>query len=107
MSELAVRLQPENLHARIGLAIARLLDHRPGDARDLLVGIHAATSEPAAALAMQVRAVAEIYMGDHQQADRLVAAAGDRNPPMRRILTALRTSETAGRLPALRVSGTM
>jgi hypothetical protein len=90
IGELAVRLLPENVHARIGLAIVRLLDHRPADARDLLLDVHATDAQPdAGMLAMQVRAAAEIYLGDLAQADQLIAAAGTGNLAMRQILTTL------------------
>ncbi len=102
IGELAARLLPENVHARIGLAIVRLLDHRPEEARDLLAGITSAgIQSDAMAVAVQVRAVAEVYLSDQAQADPLIAAFGDGNPAMRQILTALRASATTGQLPTL------
>ncbi|GAA3209341.1 hypothetical protein ACFO1B_51525 [Dactylosporangium siamense] len=100
LGELGVRLR-DTPDTRIGLAVTRLLDHRPEEARTLLVGIRPGTATPAAdALALQVRAVAELYLGDHAQADRLVAAVGKLNPAIREMLTVLR-APTAGRPPTL------
>ncbi|WP_432971726.1 hypothetical protein [Dactylosporangium sp. CA-233914] len=103
IGELAFRLRPDDIHARIGLAIVRLLDHRPLETRGLLVGAHSITSAypRTGALMMQIRAVAEVYLGDQQQADRLIAAAGDDSPAIHAILAALKASAATGQLPPL------
>ena len=100
MAELGVRLR-DNWDTRVALAITRLLDHRPAEVRALLVDIRGGGADPATeALALQIRALAEIYLGDHAQADRLVTAAGDVTL-IEKMLTALRAPDTTGRLPSL------
>lgn len=92
LGELGVRLA-DTPDTRIGLAVTRILDHRYKEARALLVGVRTGTASPAAdALASQVRALAEVYLGDHAQAARLVTAAGRANPAIHEMLTALRAA---------------
>lgn len=100
IAELGARLLPDDVGARIGLAIARLLNHRPAEASRLLIGVQISTTG-VYALACQVRAIAEIYLGDQAQADRFVAAAGTGDRGMHEILAALSASGTAGQLPIL------
>jgi hypothetical protein len=72
-AELAVRLNPQGKPSRIGLAVARLLDGRPAEARDLLTGFRTATKGQHAVV-VRLFAVAEIYLGNGGRAEELLAS---------------------------------
>lgn len=81
IAELGFRLRPRDEYARLALATVRLLDHRAGEARDLLAGFSAARPE-AYALATGLFALAEIYLGNRTRADAvLTSASADRSAP--------------------------
>jgi len=80
LAELGFRLRPRDERARLALATARLLDHRPGDARDLLAGFSAARPETYA-LATGLFALAEIYLGNRERAEAIRASATGRSAP--------------------------
>jgi hypothetical protein len=100
-AELAVGLEPESKPARIGLALARLLDDRPAEALELLSDFPSST--PAQHnVAMWLFAVALVYSGDRGRADALLASVAEPadTPALRReILAKLRS---ATELPPLR-----
>lgn len=75
-AEFAYRRTPQRVHARTGVALARLLAGRPAEARNFLVGLNAAAADvPSRVTVAAVRAFAEIQLGDVAQARRLVDRA--------------------------------
>jgi hypothetical protein len=97
IAELGYRLRPEDERVRIGLAIVRLLDHRPAEARQVLARLRPATPETHA-VATQLFAIAEIYLGNRDRAGAILARLGDGDPVMAQIVSALSSS---WELPAL------
>lgn len=77
-AEVEWRLRPEAQLTRNHLGLARLLQHRPAEARTLL--LHSADLDPAAdegvlSDAEAIRGLAECYLGDVAQARRLLDAS--------------------------------
>ena len=97
IAELGHRLRPRDEATRIGLAVARLLDHRPAEARALLTGLRA-TTPLTHGLSTQLFALAEIYLGHRERADALLATVRAGDPAMSEIHSALRSADA---LPAL------
>jgi hypothetical protein len=94
----------QRVEARVALAVARLLQHRPAAARELLLGIGPnAGQRKLHALAMAVRAVAETYLDDPVQADRLTRAAAHDgcSPELLQMAEAMRAAAETGALPPL------
>jgi len=76
IAEYAYARAPERVEARISLALVRVFQDRPADARKLLVGVDdPATRSRARVNAYAVRAIAEVELGDVAQARRLIDAA--------------------------------
>jgi len=93
IAELGLRLRPKAGDARIGLAIARLLDHRPAEVRQLLAGFRAARADTHA-LATQLFVVAEIYLGHRERADAILATLSDgSDQPASAVVAALRATD--------------
>jgi hypothetical protein len=88
---------PESVEATSAVALARVLQARPTEARDLLTGL-ALRGERAEVVARvyAVRAIAESSLGDRAQAERLLAAA-ERSAPNQSILHLARRYVDAGR----------
>jgi hypothetical protein len=99
IAETAARLKPTSKPARIGLAVARLLEDRPADAVNLLTDFRTATRAQHA-LVTRLFAVTEIYLGHRARADDLLASVTQPvDAQMRDILAKLRG---AAELPPLR-----
>jgi hypothetical protein len=104
MAELAFGRLPQRVEARVALAVARLLQHRPAAARDLLLGIGPSPDQRQRhTIAMVVRAVAETYLNDPTQADRLrrAAARDGCSPELLEMIESLRAAVETGALPPL------
>jgi hypothetical protein len=99
IAETAARLKPKSKAARIGLAVARLLEDRPADALALLANFRS-DAKAQHALVTRLFAVAEIYLGNRARADALLASVTQPiDQQMRDILAKLRG---ATELPPLR-----
>jgi hypothetical protein len=94
IAELGFRLRPKNERARIGLAIARLIDHRPAQARDLLASLRATTATTLA-LSTLVFAIAELYLGHRAKAASLASTLRDHEG---QLLSALLATDALPRL---------
>jgi hypothetical protein len=104
MAELAFSRLPELVQARVALAVTRLLQHRRAAARDLLLGIGPNAGQGELhAIAMVVRAVAETYLDDYAQAERLTYAAAQSgcSPKLLEMAKSLRATAETGALPPL------
>jgi hypothetical protein len=98
-AELAARLAPKSKLARVGLAIVRLLDDRPAQARDLLLKV-TSRSKAEHAVVLSLFAVALTYLGNRARATAVLASAPQpANPLLHAIVAQLRA---ATELPPLR-----
>jgi Zn-dependent protease len=80
IAELAYARDPQLVEAGIALALVRVLQHRPAEARSLLMLIDAGT-ERSRVNGVAVRAMAEADLGDSAQARRLIDAGRGMDVP--------------------------
>ncbi|MEV4620699.1 hypothetical protein AB0J74_18560 [Asanoa sp. NPDC049573] len=94
LAELAIRLQPGQLSARVAMSLAHLLNHRPEQARSLLLDIRPDGDQPdLCGVAFVLRAIAECYLGNRAEADRWLHAAGPRCPQLTRLAEAIQAAD--------------
>jgi hypothetical protein len=78
LAELGMHHNPDTAESRVALAMIRLLQHRPADARLLLVGYPGADAGSYIKQAVPAtRAIAEAYLDDLDQAKRLYRVAAE------------------------------
>lgn len=97
IAELGHRLRPKNEYTRLGLAVARLLEHRPAPARDLLAGFRGSRLATYVT-ATQLFAIAEIYLGRRERATAILARLSHGDPALSQIISTLTSTDA---LPAL------
>nr|WP_228532097.1 hypothetical protein [Micromonospora sp. ANENR4] len=96
LARIAARTQPRVLSARIAMSLAHLLNQRPEDARSLLLDVRPG-AEPVdlCAVALLLRAAAESYLGNHNDADHLLHAARADYPQLAQLVAAIRAADPA------------
>ncbi|MEV0157235.1 hypothetical protein AB0H57_26390 [Micromonospora sp. NPDC050686] len=78
LAQLSLHGQPDMLSARVAIGLAHLLNHRPEQARSLLLDIRPNVDPPdLCSVAFLLRAIAECHLGNHAAADVDRAAGGD------------------------------
>ncbi|MFG3603074.1 hypothetical protein [Micromonospora chersina] len=102
LAQIAFHVQPHLVSARVAMSLAHLLNHRPEQARSLLVDIRPGVDPPDLCdLAFLLRAIAECHLGNHADADALVRAAGGGHPQLTEVVAAIRAADPAPPLFAL------
>ncbi|SCL53238.1 hypothetical protein [Micromonospora chersina] len=93
LAQIAFHVQPHLMSARVAMSLAHLLNHRPEQARSLLVDIRPGVDPPDLCdIAFLLRAVAECQLGNHADADALVRAAGGGYPQLTEVVAAIRAA---------------
>ncbi|MET7806983.1 hypothetical protein [Micromonospora chersina] len=96
LARIALHVQPHLMSARVAMSLAHLLNHRPEQARSLLVDIRPGVDPPdLCGVAFLLRAVAECHLGNHADADALVRAAGGGYPQLMEVVAAIRAADPA------------
>ncbi|MEU9743270.1 hypothetical protein AB0E12_29225 [Micromonospora chersina] len=96
LAQIALHVQPHLMSARVAMSLAHLLNHRPEQARSLLVDIRPGVDPPdLCGVAFLLRAVAECHLGNHADADALVRAAGGGYPQLTEVVAAIRAADPA------------
>ncbi|MFG3577263.1 hypothetical protein [Micromonospora chersina] len=94
LAQIAFHVQPHLMSARVAMSLAHLLNHRPEQARSLLVDIRPGVDPPdLCGVAFLLRAVAECHLGNPADADALVRAAGGGYPQLTEIVAAIRAAD--------------
>ncbi|MFG1659899.1 hypothetical protein ACGFIY_25520 [Micromonospora chersina] len=94
LAQIAFHVQPHLMSARVAMSLAHLLNHRPEQARSLLVDIRPGVDPTDLCdVALLLRAIAECHLGNHADADALVRAAGGRYPQLREVVAAIRAAD--------------
>ncbi|MEU5531124.1 hypothetical protein ABZ744_29755 [Micromonospora chersina] len=94
LAQIALHVQPHLMSARVAMSLAHLLNHRPEQARSLLVDIRPGVDPPdLCGVAFLLRAVAEFHLGNHADADALVRAAGGGYPQLTEAVAAIRAAD--------------
>nr|WP_239543060.1 hypothetical protein [Micromonospora terminaliae] len=102
LAQLAHHVQPHRLSARVAMSLAHLLNHRPEQARSLLLDIRADVDPPDLChVAFLLSAIAECHLGNHAAADALIRAAGGGHPQLTQVAVAIRAADPVPRLFAL------
>ncbi|MFG1834466.1 zinc metalloprotease [Micromonospora chersina] len=96
LAQIAFHAQPHLMSARVAMGLAHLLNHRPEQARSLLVDIRPGVDPPdLCGVAFLLRAVAECHLGNHADADALIRAAGGGHQQLTEVVAAIRAADPA------------
>ncbi|MFG3302993.1 hypothetical protein [Micromonospora chersina] len=96
LAQIAFHVQPHLSSARVAMSLAHLLNHRPEQARSLLVDIRPGVDPPdLCGVAFLLRAVAECHLGNHADADALIRAAGGGYQQLTEVVAAIRAADPA------------
>ncbi|MFC0029969.1 hypothetical protein ACFFMM_10585 [Micromonospora chaiyaphumensis] len=100
LAQLAFDVQPHRLSARVALSLAHLLNHRPEQARSLLLDIRPGVEEPDLChVASLLSAVAECHLGNRAGADAFIRAAADGGyQQLTQVAVAIRAADPVPRL---------